>query len=240
MGLMGENIVDDRAWVIKAHHPFLIPESIDYICNKVIVCVRNPLDVLPSWASLTNTLNHSVKPEYKYDKDFPEWWNNWINHQSQGMNKWFDFQIGDAHDNKVPVFVVRYEDLVKSPREELLNMMKFLLNIDEIEGTVAEKRVDEVLAKGASATQTYKLKATTGVANANANLYSEEQIKMVRDNLAEWLYFFGYAKHPEQENPTGFFEFDEHKPELLEKFNGFRKLNEDSIKAVNSGEVKQY
>lgn len=80
MGLMGENIVDDRAWIIKAHHPFLIPESIDYVCNKVIVCVRNPLDVLPSWASLTNTLNHSVKPEYKYDKDFPEWWNNWIDH----------------------------------------------------------------------------------------------------------------------------------------------------------------
>lgn len=119
-------------------------------------------------------------------------------------------------------------------------MMKFLLNLEDIQGTVAEKRVDEVLAKGASATQTYKLKATTGVANANASMYTDEQIKVIRDNMAEWLYFFGYAKHPDQENPTGFFEFEEHKPELLEKFNGFRQLNEEGIKAVNSGEVKQY
>lgn len=94
--------------------------------------MRNPLDVLPSWASLTNTLNHSVKPEYKYDKDFPEWWNAWIDHQSKGINQWFDFQINDARENRVPIHIVRYEDLVKAPRDELLNMMKFLLNLEDI------------------------------------------------------------------------------------------------------------
>jgi hypothetical protein len=46
--------------------------------DKIICVIRNPLDVLPSFASLSNTLSHSGMPDYSYDKDFPEWWDWWI------------------------------------------------------------------------------------------------------------------------------------------------------------------
>lgn len=45
-GLKGEFIADDRAWIIKAHHPGNIPMNLSFVSNKVICCVRNPFDVI--------------------------------------------------------------------------------------------------------------------------------------------------------------------------------------------------
>jgi len=74
MGMKGEGISDDRVWIVKAHHPLLLEQAAPYECNKVICCVRNPLDVFPSYASLCNSINHATKPEYEYEVDYPEWW----------------------------------------------------------------------------------------------------------------------------------------------------------------------
>ena len=59
IGLLGEGMVDDRVWIVKAHHPFRLWQSVPFTSHKVICCVRNPLDVFPSYASMANTLSHS-------------------------------------------------------------------------------------------------------------------------------------------------------------------------------------
>jgi len=46
--------------------------------DKVICCVRNPLDVILSFASLSNTMSHSANPEFDYATDYPEWWAWWV------------------------------------------------------------------------------------------------------------------------------------------------------------------
>ena len=58
-GLKGEYIVDDRTWIIKAHHPMLLPGALSFNSDKIVCCVRNPLDVFQSFASLANTMSHS-------------------------------------------------------------------------------------------------------------------------------------------------------------------------------------
>ena len=55
LGMRGENIVDDRLWIIKSHHPKKLPGDLSFVSNKVICCVRNPLDVFPSLVQLINT-----------------------------------------------------------------------------------------------------------------------------------------------------------------------------------------
>jgi hypothetical protein len=47
----------------------------------------------------------------------------------------------------------------------------------------------------------------------------------VKEANADLLYYFGYANHPTEENPTAFFNFDQHKPEHLDQYYGFRKAN---------------
>jgi hypothetical protein len=53
---------------------------------------------------------------------------------------------------------VRYEDLCQNPAEELEGMMKYLLDLDSLEGTNAGRRIEQLKAMGDGATATYALK----------------------------------------------------------------------------------
>ena len=77
--MKGESHADDLCWITKSHHPFRIMRGeIPKASNKTFTIVRNPLDVLPSFASLVNTTTHGVKPDFSYDKDYPEWWDWYV------------------------------------------------------------------------------------------------------------------------------------------------------------------
>lgn len=41
----------------------------------------------------------------------------------------------------VPVYYIKYEDLIDNYQDTMLNIVKFLLNAKSIEGTVIEERV---------------------------------------------------------------------------------------------------
>lgn len=47
-GFKGQEVVDDRVWIVKTHYPDGFSLELDFPTNKVILCVRNPLDVLAS------------------------------------------------------------------------------------------------------------------------------------------------------------------------------------------------
>lgn len=50
--------------------------------------------------------------------------------------------------------------------------MQFLLGERDLTGTNAERRIAEVIAKGAKASETYELKDTTRKFNQNAGIYT--------------------------------------------------------------------
>ena len=54
---------------------------------------------------------------------------------------------------------VRYEDVILSPAETYAQMFRFLLDLDDVSGTNAERRINEIVSGGV---KTYKLKHTTG------------------------------------------------------------------------------
>jgi len=90
---------------------------------------------------------------------------------------------------------------------------------------------------GASATQTYSLKSTTGKFNINASRYSAKLLEYVQQELKDVNTFFGYSNHPEQENATAFFDYANSLNEAdLARFNKFRQVNEESIRLVCSKE----
>lgn len=90
MNLKGDEIVDDRVWIVKTHHPALMPGVLKFGCNKIICCVRNPLDVFISFAALANTLAHTAKPEFDFATDYPQWWSWWVGQQSENYWKYFE------------------------------------------------------------------------------------------------------------------------------------------------------
>lgn len=173
--MMGESIIDNRIWISKAHHPAAVMYVAPFISNKVICCVRNPLDIFPSWASFLNTGNHSVKAEFDFEKSYPDWWNWFVRHYAKFIRWYFDTLINDTEVKKLnPIYFVRYEDVVKDMEKEMTGMMEFLLDLDTLEGTNAQRRIREQQAKGKAASQPYQTKATTGIPNVHKHRYTEE------------------------------------------------------------------
>ena len=51
-GMIGEDTVDDKCWIVKTHSPYCMPEAPPFNCNKVLLIVRNPVDAFMSWLEL--------------------------------------------------------------------------------------------------------------------------------------------------------------------------------------------
>lgn len=233
-GLKGEGYIDDSVWIIKAHHPMLLMNCTQIASDKVIFCVRNPLDVLPSYASLVNTMNHGTKPEYEYERDYAEWWDWYVRKNVRYMRDFFDILIRQtATEGKNPIYIVRYEDLVSDAETTLKGLFSFLLDVPSVDGTNCERRIRAVNAAGTKATQTYALKANTGKFNTHKHRYTDAQVAYIKETLGDWLYYFGYANTEDNET-TAFFEFEDHAESALAATYKFREVNEQMISKVSA------
>lgn len=82
------------------------------------------------------------------------------------MKDFFRIIKSDCYQKKKnPLYFVRYEDLVLEPKETLMGLFTFILGVKSLKGTNAERRIDEIVAMGKSASISYNLKATTGQLN---------------------------------------------------------------------------
>ena len=63
------------------------------------------------------------------------------------MKRFFDVLIRDCTiEDKNPLYIVRYEDLVSEPKQTLMGLMSFLLEVEDLSGTNVERRIDDVLS----------------------------------------------------------------------------------------------
>lgn len=113
-----------------------------------------------------------------------------------------------------------------NPREELIKIFKFMLDLDDLEGTNCLRRIDEVV-KEKEKSRLYNLKPNTGDFKANLHLYTPAQIEFVKEVLGDHLYFFGYSNHPTHNNPTQIFKFEEHSEHNLEQYYKFKQTCSD-------------
>ena len=90
VGMVGESHSgSDRIWVTKTHHPLDSgPICRQFVSNKQIYLMRNPIDMIPSHALLMQTASHGLVPNEKFDVDFPDFWEDWV-HFSIGKIKAF-------------------------------------------------------------------------------------------------------------------------------------------------------
>lgn len=141
----------------------------------------------------------------------------------------------DARNREVPTIFVRYEDLVMNPRPELETLMKFFLNQSDLKGTNGQRRIEEVLALGESATQTYDLKDTHKKFCSAKKFYTDAQIEYIIHELEDMIYFSGYAKtHLDPDNLTGFFQFDKATDLKHEKnHKSYRQLTNSTIEWIS-------
>lgn len=223
----GENIVDDTVWICKTHYPSPVFRAKEADFNKVLCCVRQPLDTLASLMHFFVSFTMDKPIAGEFEKDAPEFWEKFVMDQTDHFKKYHDMVIKDAVEKKVPYYFIRYEDLVNSPLDSLEKSFCFILNVESIEGTVIQKRIREVIGMGHEASVSYKPKGI-GI-NKNADKFNEKLMAHVMKELEEFNYFFGYTNYPEGENPVKIFDYKEHSAKGLEMLNGYQKASEEGL-----------
>ncbi len=57
------------------------------------MCVRNPIEVFYSLATLVNTLSHAYEFEQEFDSHCPEWWDWWVHERAADHARYKQIQI---------------------------------------------------------------------------------------------------------------------------------------------------
>ena len=71
------------------------------------------------------------------------------------MNQWVGYHkywIKRSKDEEIPLYFIRFEDMINDPKPVLTELFQFCLNMPTLEGSVIEERINFVLSKGETAT----------------------------------------------------------------------------------------
>jgi hypothetical protein len=213
MGLAGEeHVPDDRTvWLTKTHWPSPAPPfpEREFWIDRSVVLVRNPIDVFASMFLFINTGSHSMTCTETINEAFPREWDEWIRCTVAMFKEYHTFVL-DTLRHKVPVFFFRYEDKTTRSTETLSEMFRFIMNKPSIEGTILQQRINKVTADSHTHEKRtyYRLKSFETL-NRNISLYNKQQLDLIKSELKDFLYFFGYVNNEQdKENHTAFFNFD--------------------------------
>ena len=98
-------------FITKTHFPLNVyGNEEEFSANKMIVIVRNPLDIFPSFATLMQTKSQSLVINEQIHVDFPEWWDHFLKANSENLAKNHAFIFSKIAE-KIPTYIVRYGDL---------------------------------------------------------------------------------------------------------------------------------
>ena len=139
-------------------------------------------------------------------------------------NEWHRYWITIAEESDRPVYFFRFEDVLQNPRKELTNLFKFILGVESLEGTVMERRIEDVLAMGDRASQTYKPRE--GGINKNLHNFTPEMIDQIKKRNEDVFHIFGYVKDDRNDDGTPFMDYEgTASAKSTEQLNYFKKLN---------------
>ena len=204
----------------------------EYSSQVVILAVRNPLDVFVSFFQMVCTQTHTKSFSNAIDKyPLKEFWDHFYDTDVKCWVDWHDFWLKKAREQSIPVYFFRFEDLLITPQPVLKDMFKFILAEKDLDDSVIEKRIKDVIETGKNFL--YKPRAAGGGFHKHVDKLEPHQMQLLYDKLEYYLQFFGYAKNEKSQefkdqghNIYEFYDYEGRaKPEFQKEYMGFVELN---------------
>lgn len=133
---------------------------------------------------------------------------------------------------ETPTFCMSYEMLLLDPEPIVKQLFCFLLDVDSVEGTLVGAQIEKVTRKGHadSNKQAYKLKADTGKLFARRHFYTDNLLSEINRRLRDYMFFWGYAAHPDLDSPLHAVTYDDTSESDLKNYQGYKIINEATLR----------
>lgn len=184
-GLAGSGLYDRRVQIVKTHWPKDDHTYAQFMGQRAILLVRNPLD------QICSEFNFKICNHHRYslsDEDFKKHPEPWTAYTNNRIHSWAQFQQFWL-EMTIPKHIIRYEDLIEKPVEVLTDLIKFVLNVDDISGTKVERLINDAAGNYDGV---YKPRPGGGGVGKNINKYSEQQKEYIQAACGDLLKKFDY------------------------------------------------
>ena len=119
--------------------------------DMVLICSRYHLDCEVSFFYLLYSQTHGLSFQNELHKDpIKPYWEDHARRGAVAYKKYYSYWINKAETSDIPIYFFRFEDVIANPQKEVTEVMRFVLGMESMEGTVMEQRVKEVLGWEAS------------------------------------------------------------------------------------------
>jgi Sulfotransferase domain len=146
-GMVGEGITSSRvAFAVKSHWPERGGSAPVPHGRRAIVFTRNPYDAIDSYWNMCATKSHTRTVTDDVYERFRSKYEQLVRNEMDVWLRFHHYWFATAA-SQVPVLLVRYEDVVQHPHRELSRMMRFVLQVDELDAYWAS-RVSHVVPAG--------------------------------------------------------------------------------------------
>ena len=173
---------------VKTHYPERMGHP-PFAVDRAVLLVRNPYDALDSYFNLMSTSTHttSLSPEArkKYAKVFAEM-------AKKEILVWRDF-----HEywlkQKIPLLVVRYEDLIRNTVAVMKKVIKFTLSVnsmtffeDRIHRAIGEQQIENL--------GPYKARSGGIGKSLTKGIYTPQLLSQINYEIVHTMEKFGYKE----------------------------------------------
>jgi Sulfotransferase domain len=146
-GMVGEGITSSRtAFAVKSHWPERGGSAPVPHGRRAIVLTRNPYDAIDSYWNMCATKSHTRTVTDDVYERFRSKYEELVRNEMDVWLRFHHYWFATAA-SQVPVLLVRYEDVVQHPHRDVTRMMRFVLQVDELDAYWAS-RVSHVVAAG--------------------------------------------------------------------------------------------
>jgi hypothetical protein len=116
--------------ICKTHWPERIGCH-SYDCHRVVLLIRNPFDATDSYWHMNLTKTHTEKVKPHVTNEHKSFYEALVRHEIlQVWISFLDYYWRECSKRNVPLLLVRYEDLILRPRDELQRILEFCCDGD--------------------------------------------------------------------------------------------------------------
>ena len=136
-GLKGEGFIGLETWIKKSHFPFTMPFYPDSEHDIAVICTRYQVDCDVSHFYVIYTQTHGIEFNNELLKEpIKKHWEDYLYRSTFAYKKWYNYWIRMAETTERPIYFFRFEDVIANKEKELNEVMRFILGLESLEGTV--------------------------------------------------------------------------------------------------------